>query len=147
MSDIEDLMRETIERAKAFGMPCLESFALEHGRAFRPVPRPEGVKLGEPKNCFTNSMCTVLEADEDENYRYVEGYLFRPGLNLLIHHAWVTVDGTDEAIDPTLPNPESCEYWGIDFQTEYAVDVMERYHMTGFTLEQFARDLLAEEAS
>lgn len=147
MSGIEDELRKMAAIAGFFGRPAsLEGIVLEHGRRFEPAPLPEGVERGEPKNCFSNSMRVVLGAPDELGYVYCEGYVWRPGISLLlIHHGWVTVEGADVAIDPTLLNAEECEYWGLDFQTEFAVEVMAKHNVTGRTLDEFARQILDEQ--
>lgn len=146
VTGIEGVLRERAAAIEAMGMPSSwEAIVLEHGRRFVPAPLPGGVVRGEPKNCFSNALAVVLGAPGDPECRYVEGFTWHPNLRgLLIHHGWVTVEGTDVAIDPTLPDPETHEYWGIDFQTEYAVEVMERRGSTGMTLQAFTHDLLKD---
>jgi hypothetical protein len=143
-ADIEAQLFGMATIIETLGQPSsLEAIVLEHGRRFEPIPLPDGVELGAPKNCFTNAMAVVLGAPDELDYRYVEGYCWRPGVSLLLfHHGWVTVDGSNVAIDPTLEDAFEYQYWGIQFETDYAVDVMERFSMTGLTLEHFEKETL-----
>lgn len=143
---IEDELRKMDQIVRMLRQSgSLEGIVLEHGRRFTPAPLPEDMMPGEPKNCFSNAMAVVLGAPDEENYRYCEGYAWREGHSLiLIHHAWVAVEGTDVAFDPTLPGAVHYEYWGIEFDTDTAVEVMNETGVTGLNLEHFARQKLLE---
>jgi len=86
----------------------METFVLRNGKRRR-GDLYKGVR-GKPKDCFCTAATYVLQRNVG---RYVEGYAVRPGLGLLIHHAWVEVGGV--VIDPTWDRPEEAEYLGVSF--------------------------------
>jgi hypothetical protein len=94
---------------------------IERGRTFTRIEKPKGFRWLKEKQCFNNSLTTVLNKGLDmPHLRYVEGYLlseFGP-----IHHGWVTLDGV-HAIDLTL-REESFGYYGVIVPTKQACKLM-----------------------
>lgn len=129
MSAITDDLTQMANALKSFGQdPNIYSVTLEHGREYDTAPLPPDVTRGPAKQCFQNA---INIADDDELV-YTEGYVLRPGVPMLIHHAWcVTPDGT--VVDPTLDRPEECAYYGIEFQLHWILDL----GYTGLALERF----------
>lgn len=104
--DIQTFLRERIEQWGAIGHPALmERFIDRNGTVFQPAPYA-GVRM-TPKMCFQNSTEFVYE----HGGLYAEGYGWRQGFPLLVHHAWVVKDG--RVIDPTWDQPETCQYIGV----------------------------------
>lgn len=88
----------------------MQRFILRNGKEFKAAPFSG--ERWEPKQCFYNAAHF-----REPGTMYAEGYAWRPGLPLLIHHAWrVTEDGT--VIDPTWTDPEGCQYFGLEFTSE-----------------------------
>ena len=86
-----------------------ESLVLEYGRQFVGIARPKGYRQWTRKQCFRNA---DILADRGQG-TYCEGFVLAPpDYFMLIHHAWITLDGKS-AIDPTLPNAPECRYFGI----------------------------------
>jgi hypothetical protein len=105
------LAREVSQMAKlGWAEPAREREAvLTHGRAFTGIARPKGYRRWAEKQCFRNA---GLLAERDEG-TYVEGFAIGSFRDLPIHHAWLTLDGTN-AVDVTWPTPANeCHYFGI----------------------------------
>ena len=65
------------------------------------------------KQCFANAQCVAVLGNNLATY--VEGLCIHPEMpNFPFSHAWLTLDG-EHAIDVTLPDAESCAYFGIAF--------------------------------
>lgn len=93
-------------KTKGYRYASIEDFLLKEGRAFEPVPRPNGITKMADKQCFKN--CFQLATASRGKYRYAEGY----GASIIpVSHAWL-VDGEGNAVDPTWRNPGSA-YFGI----------------------------------
>jgi hypothetical protein len=111
---IKDYLLRNVENP--FRRP-LEAALLDHGRPFVGIARPKGYRrLRRVQHCFFNSL--TIATDECGTYpqggTYVEGYaISRDGRGVPLHHAWITLDGTN-AIDVTWrAPPEQCLYFGI----------------------------------
>lgn len=130
MSVIVDELTKMADAYRQIGHPTsLYATVLEHGREFTAAPLPADVHRGEPKQCFNNA---IAICDDDERV-YVEGYMLRPGVPFLVHHAWcITPD--DLVVDPTIEDPETCAYYGIEFQLDWIIGL----GRTGLALERFA---------
>ncbi len=87
----------------------LEAFILECGRDFTGARLPPRMRRGERGYCFANA---ARIARRRPDLLYAEGYGFRIGLDIPVHHAWL-VDRTGAVIDPTWDRPEECLYRGI----------------------------------
>ena len=94
-------------------LPTPYRFVLEHGWAYRPIPLPRKMTLGQPKQCFHNAIIGA-----NGSLYYCEGYVVAKS-GIPIHHAWLT-DGKGNAIDVTLQEPGFI-YVGVPFKTEYVV--------------------------
>jgi hypothetical protein len=115
--------------------PSLYGFVLERGREYEPAPLPAGISRGAPRQCFQNA----LNIADDDGLVYTEGYMLRPGVPILVHHAWcVTPDGV--VVDPTIPDPETCGYYGIEFQADWVFGL----GYFGTAIEKYAARLLDE---
>ncbi len=92
----------------------IEDFVLQHGREYKPTPRPIGVPRGWPKQCFANCLRIIARR---KRLLYVEGYAVLKVMPLPIHHAWLAAEGSDDAIDPTTDGIAA--YFGVAFDTGY----------------------------
>lgn len=115
--DLKEKLDDYIAQWAIIGhVPLMEAFVSRNGQPFSPVPwtKPR-MKRHE---CFANASTLVMR---DATLRYAEGYVWRAGLPLQIHHGWaVGPDG--EAIDPTLERPEECQYFGVLFDRDTTYD-------------------------
>lgn len=92
------------------GYCCMEEFVLKNGREFTYQPRPKGVKLGTPQECYKNAARLAMR---NELLTYVEGYAF--GV-FPVMHAWcVNKDGI--VIENTWEEGEG--YFGVPIKTKY----------------------------
>ena len=90
METIKDMLQQQCDIRSRMGHNLLDRFLLRNGQEFKHFAHDH--KLMTMKECFKNSTNFVIDADLDAGYRYCEGYGFRPGLPMLIHHAWVLDD-------------------------------------------------------
>jgi hypothetical protein len=111
------------------------SIVLDHGSEYEAAPLPAGIARGVPKQCFQNA----IDIADDDELVYAEGYMLRPGVPFLIHHAWCVTPAGD-VVDPTIEDPETCAYYGIDFQLDWIISL----GRTGLALERFAARLMEE---
>ena len=124
MSVLKEYLEKHTAWLKEYGAPgtkdfkyrCIEDFVLQNGREFIPAELPSGYELGEKKECFTNAIHLAVQKD----LVYVEGYCFQI---IPFHHAWcVDRDGT--LIEPTLEKPLDYEYFGVGFNSAWAMGHM-----------------------
>ena len=109
MTNLESSLRRMVDGWESLGHPALlERFVLRNGRAF--TPRKRIGRRRKARHCFQNSTHFISEQDGE----YVEGYV---DCIIPIHHAWVTINGTD-AMDLTLKDTEDREYFGVVFSRE-----------------------------
>jgi hypothetical protein len=108
---------------------------LTHGREFKGVVRPKGYRLRALKQCFVNAGDLALR----ERGTYVEGFAICPGVGIPVHHAWLTLDGTD-AIEVTWRDRASeCHYFGISFSNEVLEPIRKVWiHDEGFATSRFS---------
>jgi hypothetical protein len=92
----------------------LYDFLLRYGKVYEGKPFPKRYVQRTPKACFYNARGLVLAA---KGLEYCEGFVARIDLPIPIHHAWAVREET--VIDPTLRDPEKCEYLGISFPRQY----------------------------
>lgn len=91
----------------------VDRFVMRNGKPYEAAPYFG--KRGTPKECFTNAVHYAMRNSLD----YVEGFMYRKDLPILIHHAWVAgKDGV--VIDPTLDRPEECHFFGVPFNAKRA---------------------------
>jgi hypothetical protein len=82
-----------------------------NGKLFTGIKRPKGFRQMRRKDCFRNSQSLAM----DGRATYVEGLCVRRSVGIAFAHGWLTLDG-ERAIDVTLPDAESCAYFGIAFE-------------------------------
>ena len=100
-----------------------QALVLQHGQEFKGVSRPDWCVRGTPKECFKNALHLSMET----GLVYVEGFVFR---FLPIMHAWC-IDDDGTVIDPTIDDPQDCEYMGIPLTTEFILSVTDESGMYG----------------
>jgi hypothetical protein len=109
--DIKQDITERVDQWARLGHPAmLDRFILRNGKVYTPTKRIGHKRT--PKECFANATRYVLK----NGGTYVEGYVIGNKLPIPIHHAWVTLDGTD-AMDITL-DAENYQYMGVEFDTD-----------------------------
>jgi hypothetical protein len=137
MPTIADELAKTADVYRQLGrFPSLYSVVLDHGKEYQAAPLPAGIDRGAPKQCFQNA----LNIADDSELAYTEGYMLRPGVPLLVHHAWcVTPDGV--VVDPTISDPETCGYYGIEFQVDWVFGL----GYLGTAIEKYAARLIDED--
>lgn len=92
-----------------------QRFVLRNGRECIAQRKPAGIRHGMPKQCFKNSTHLLLSRRAvDGDWRYTEGYAATHHIGLLVHHAWLT-DAEGRVIDPTWPDSETAQYFGVLF--------------------------------
>lgn len=116
-------MRDDIEKyvnqVSEIGFPALiERFVLRNGKPYAPMPHIG--RKRKDKECFKNAAEYVLSERTSPKARYVEGLARGPVCGLLIHHAWVEIDG--QAMDPTWRDAERSEYYGFAFEKNMLID-------------------------
>jgi len=112
-SVIAGYIDERIKSGAIFGRPSwLELFVRRNGTDFAGVEAYED--MGEPKMCYQNA--TLLACLERADATYVEGFVVNPEIPMLIHHAWVEIDG--QGFDPTIPDARNRLYYGVRFTTK-----------------------------
>jgi hypothetical protein len=94
-------------------LSAAERIVLELGRVYRPTLRPKYFRLRAPKQCFFNAGEYAGRGPQFGNY--VEGYA-ASATQPPFHHAWLSLDG-ETAIDVTLRDPMSYQYFGIEIPT------------------------------
>lgn len=100
-----------------------QAVVLKYGQEFKGAPRPDWLARGTPKECFKNALLLSLET----NLIYVEGFMFR---FIPIMHAWC-IDDDGTVIDPTIDDPQDCEYIGIPLNPEFILSVVDESGMYG----------------
>lgn len=87
-----------------------------NGKLFMGIKRPKGFRQMRRKDCFRNTQSLAVEG----RATYVEGLCLGRAVGIAFAHGWLTLDG-EHAIDVTLPDAESCAYFGIAFDDNVAL--------------------------
>jgi hypothetical protein len=87
---------------------------------------PKWMPAGVPKQCYANAAKGLFAAlGRGEEIRYAEGYaISKTGLPLPIQHAWL-VDKEGRVLDPTWQDHRDYLYYGIVFDTDFVLDMLE----------------------
>lgn len=115
METIKEMIEQQNLIRGRMGFNLMDRFLLRNGQEFKRIDHT--LPMGIIKECFKNAAEFVINADLDEGYRYCEGYAYRPGLPMLIHHAWV-LDNHDRTLDLTWRDNGECLYWGVPFSLD-----------------------------
>lgn len=92
----------------------IESYVLQFGRPFFGNPQSPKYRKGRAKRCFVTCGNHATEG----RGTYVEGFAITPDSPMLIHHAWLTSDGTD-AVEVTWKSPaEKNHYFGLPVSSQ-----------------------------
>jgi len=93
-----------------------ERLVLEFGHPYSGITRPEGLRLGRPKQCFMNATLAICEDDSSfDDISYVEGFAMKTDLGHVFpfHRAWIAF-GNGRAVELTLrDNPLDVVYFGV----------------------------------
>lgn len=87
----------------------MEEFVLREGIDCIAQPLPKRYVKRLPKQCFANARTLVRRA---RDLTYCEGFGWRAGLPLPLHHAWA-IDHVYNVVDPTWDDPQDCTYVGV----------------------------------
>ncbi len=130
MISVCDALKRQVEAWRSLDqLMLLDEFVLRNGKPW--IAAPYKGARGEAKMCFKNAF--DLQAVRPR-LLYVEGYALRPDIGLLMHHAWLADPTTQHVVDPTWDRPESCDYFGIPFTRDEALEQVlksETYGMLG----------------
>ena len=91
------------------------------------------------RECFHNAQSIINHGLLKTPLRYTEGYFWRPGVILPVHHAWVSInrkvvdltarmDGNGQGLRGRFKNrifgtlPEGWEYFGVDIPQERVLE-------------------------
>lgn len=96
---------------------CYEALVLEAGQAYTPQPLPDDVDRGPYGNCYENSL--LMAVRHAGRLHYAEGWA-ESSIGLPIQHAWL-VDADGNCYDPTWDDNLDRQYYGIAFDTDWAV--------------------------
>ena len=113
------MLKQYLIAVAALSSKSVEAMVLKYGREY-PAPavaRPQGMKKGKDKECYTNAYHTVIS---NKGFTYVEGYATTYGIPL--EHAWV-LDPNGVVIDPTWRTPGE-QYYGIEFDIPFVNQVI-----------------------
>lgn len=106
-TDLHPVIRALRETTRI--RPADLDFIVENGRAYHGTPLPDGVERWPRGECIAGA-----EALSECGFgRFVYGFALRSGDRQPIPHAWCSEDGF-YALDPTLPDPRSNLYWGLE---------------------------------
>jgi hypothetical protein len=131
---ITEALDREIERWAMVGHHALPlRFVRRNGKLYKNDGR-KPVEQMTVKECFGNA--TIY--GERYGGSYVEGYMIRPSIGVLIHHAWITTPN-GFVTDPTLVDNSDVEYFGVPFSRVTLMRVIkenDRYGVldTGFGL-------------
>src|SRR5262245_12210702 len=90
----------------------------KRGRYFTPAKRPKGFRLRKVKHCYANAARIAMNGRAE----YVEGYAVSPDTGSLIHHAWLTTNGSN-AIEVTWRDPGT-RYFGVVYGSKELAKAM-----------------------
>lgn len=105
---------------KFLGFGKLKEFVSREGSSMEAPDSPPQIKLGKMKSCFENASKVIMFnqfTEDDEKYKYCEGYVMLPTLPIPIHHAWLQ-DKDGKVVDPTLGWQPKASYIGIAYSKD-----------------------------
>lgn len=116
---VKNLQGRNIPGVK-YGGP--QDFVRNEGREFDPPDSPPQIKLGIPKECYSNA--TKMMLNNGDKYNYVEGYYASGHLPFPIEHAWLEDKATGKVVDPTLGWQPTARYMGVAYPKKFVVHKM-----------------------
>lgn len=112
---LPESLRQWLHDLNVYVTPSPAGVLMNHGvLAASADLAPEPVR-GPARECFTNSMralATLLPTGAD--WRYCEGYAFRPKWGAPIEHAWL-IDPSGRVWETTWPDVDDATYLGLPF--------------------------------
>lgn len=130
--EIRKVIEEQLSRSAYMGHPALlDRYILRKGHEGKPQRRPKGVRKQPDQACFGNSIRHCLRRP---GLFYVEGYALNNDIGILIHHAWVE-DGDHNVIDLTWRDPHRCQYFGVPFEPDAAMEEMRKQGVYGLLMQ------------
>ena len=117
--------KDKMEGVKYGGM---EDYLLHEGKEFDVPDDPPQVKLGTPKECYSN--CDMRALREPAKYDYAEGKYVSPRLPFPIDHAWLVDKQTGKVVDPTLGWQPKARYFGVQYSKQFVTKklLQNKYH-------------------
>ena len=115
------------------GAMTYPGFVVKHGQFFDPPKKGEALPSwcdeGEMKECYYNSIMSVMGAPDD--VYYTEGYAFVEGIEgFPFEHGWLTTaDGN--VIDPTWEPGHGTAYYGIRMTNNFVSEQTLKTGMAG----------------
>ena len=93
---------------------------LQHeGKEFDVPDKPPQIKLGTPKQCYSNAADIAAGFLKPSGYDYAEGLYASSRLPFPIEHAWLVDKATGKAVDPTLGWQPKARYFGVQYPREF----------------------------
>ena len=88
----------------------------KNGKEWEAAPLPSDIKMGTPKECYSNATHLILRHPE---LSYCEGIAYPGDLpsSLGFLHAWA-VDKDGKVVDPTFREPEKAKYFGVKYDND-----------------------------
>lgn len=135
------MITELLEQYSKLSSKSLESFVwsqglfMGSGSYFNESQYPEAKRT--PKQCFHNA---TLLTYRNSNLVYAEGFFCSERLPIPLVHGWCLDTETGEVVDPTINNPEECEYYGLFLDKNTHRKVMFRTEAYGVLLEMYRLD-------
>ena len=122
------------EMERSFG-PA--SALLRYAKTFEPTnTNPAWFTRGPAKQCFDNATQVLISrlAAGDTSVHYAEGYAMKAELPIPMQHAWL-VDANNKAIDPTWSSVSNNLYFGIVFETDFVLNLLQIKQSAGILVD------------
>lgn len=113
------------------------SALLRYAKTFEPTnTNPAWFTRGPAKQCFDNATQVLISrlAARDNSVRYAEGYAMKAELPIPMQHAWL-VDADNKVIDPTWRKAANNLYFGIVFETEFVLNLLQIKQSAGILVD------------
>jgi hypothetical protein len=110
---------------------------LRYGKTFEPSDtNPTWFTRRPAKQCFDNVTQVLISrtTDGDTSVRYAEGYAMDAELPIPMQHAWL-VDADNKVIDPTWRKAANNLYYGIVFETEFVLNLLQIKQSAGILVD------------
>lgn len=110
---------------------------LRYAKPFEPADvNPAWFIRGLSKHCFDNATQLLISrlAAGDTTVRYAEGYAMDAELPIPMQHAWL-VNADNKVIDPTWRKAANNLYFGIVFETEFVLNLLQIKQSAGILVD------------